>query len=158
MISTVDHRPAHRREHAAGDDVWISPDFPCVFQGQPGRNQRRGAADHHAPAGGGIGAAQLFKALEERGDIHLRAAQRCGHQHAEQAGLCQFGGQIGGQPALRLGIGGAGSDRFQQRLRDHHSFHSEARLFFCMSLDPPTIGMPSRSRTCRSMSNASDSA
>ena len=95
IIATLHRRPPHRREHAASDDVRIEPDFPRVFHGQPCRNQRRGAADHHAPAGGGIGTAQLFKAGEQGGDIHLRPAQRLRHQHAEQAGLRQFRRQIG---------------------------------------------------------------
>jgi len=39
-----------------------------------------------------------------------------------------------------------------------HSFKRLAKLFFCMSDDPPTIGIPSKSLTFLSMSYASERA
>ena len=162
IVTTLGLRLAHRREDAAGDGQRIAENLLCMSLRQPGRAQRRGAGDHRTPGGGGIGLPQDFQRAIKARRRCLAAAELARHGHAEQSGLGQRRGKVRRQPprGFRLHCPGSNLRRHVPRRiengRRAHSFIRLARLLRCMSEEPPTIGMPSRSRTWRSMSNASD--
>ena len=137
-----------------------------------GRNR-----DGHAPGHRGLGFGQYLEDLERRAQGQFESAQSLGNPHAVEALVREGAGYVIGHPAKGFDLRGTrrefGRDlgRSLQHgggclvLGSRHVFFLRYRarpsrlaiLFFCISEDPPTMGIPIKSRTWRSMEWPSES-
>ena len=135
--------------------------------GSSASTRARRRADEHAPRRGAVGLRERLDRVHRVGGRQLEPAVHLGHAHPEEARAREARREVGGDPARALDLVGARAQLAAHRARrgtvsiDGGAAHRAssprspsrfAMLFFCMFDEPPTIGMPSRSRTWRSMS------
>jgi hypothetical protein len=114
-VATIDHdRLAIGSEGASADDVRIAAiDCARRWLGQAAGEEAVEPTDHHAPAGGAVGARDLFHNPHEGRRIGLRPSVAAGDQQPKEAVLRQGRDDWLRQAALLL-------DLFTMRLDDGH--------------------------------------
>ncbi len=101
---------SERREDAAGGDLGAAPvDLLGARFAQVGAQEAGGAADHDAPAGGGVAAPERLEDLQECPRRNLAAAHAARRAEVEEPGLRELGHQVRGQEARSFDLGALGS-------------------------------------------------